>query len=118
MADNLRSAIGELFVELISLIQKLDTNKDEDVKASIASQHAFFTMVQQRAAELGTDVTQAKRRLGTQRYGGWAKALMTQAASDVRDAAMPPTALAEAQTIEDVAKAIEGARDAELPKLP
>lgn len=119
MADNLRTALGEVFVELIALTQAVSTNADPDVAQAIESQKQFFALVQKRTAELSADVTAAKKRLGTGRHSAWAGEMIAQAAQDVRDGAMGRSA-ADAQAIEAVAQTIEslGPQAQALTKLP
>lgn len=107
MADNLRDAIDKVVAGLISLAADIDANDDPVVDESIAPQLKFFTAVQKRAAELQADVAAGKKRLGTRRLGGWAGAMMVQAAQDLRDGGMGRSDDVR-QVLEDSARTVEG----------
>lgn len=123
MADNLRAAIDELVGQLGTLANRIDANEDEGVELAIAPQLKFFTMVQNRSADLQADVTAAKKRLGKGRHNAWAGTMMAQAAQDVRDGAMGRSD-AEKRIIEGTALTIKGFADltetalSTLPPMP
>lgn len=121
MADNLKAAIGELLVELVSLGQSVSNIGDDGVQKAADTQRDFFLLAQKRARDLRGAITIAQKRLDNTRHTDWAMELGTQIVKDVKSLA-PGMPEEKANTVNAVATAIQTAFEQqikpELAKLP
>ncbi|HOB94254.1 MAG TPA: hypothetical protein PKL46_09340 [Aquabacterium sp.] len=90
MEDNMANELGDKLaaaaVDLIALSQAVTRNDKQDVADEIATQQAFFAMVQKRSDALNADVAKGKNRLSPPRRTTWLVETARQLEQDLRDA--------------------------------